>query len=137
MGGHSVMCPAVNCSVFLGPATPEAGDLRFLPGSWQASVAFADGDDSSAARGISLNANPGDVSLHYGDVVHAAPPPESTTGPFRASVLLGWGQPGGEHHRGEVHYNDALFQDGNTVPNLREKADKAGRLEAGKADESD
>ena len=37
----------------------------------------------------------------------------------------GWGQPEAKHHRGEAHYNDALFQDGNTVPNMREKAEQA------------
>ena len=123
MGGHAMMCPAVNCSIYLGPATKAAGDLRFLPGSWQASVGFADGDDDSAPRGISIDAQPGDVSLHYGDVVHAAPPPESASGPFRASILIGWGQPDAAHHRGETHYNDALFQDGgSSVPNMRDMA---------------
>ena len=59
MGGHAVMCPAVNCSIHLGPANPDAGDLRFLPASWQTSVRFADGDDEHAPRGISIDARPG------------------------------------------------------------------------------
>ncbi|MFP8882062.1 MAG: phytanoyl-CoA dioxygenase family protein [Myxococcota bacterium] len=123
MGGHSVMCPAINCSIYLGPANPDAGDLRFLPGSWETSVGFADGEDENAPRGISIDARPGDVSLHYGDVFHAAPPPLSETGPFRTSVLIGWGKPGAEHHRGAAHYNDALFQDGGAdVPDVREMA---------------
>ncbi len=126
MGGHAVMCPAVNCSIYLGPANPEAGDLRFLPGSWQTSVKFADGDDPAAPAGISIDARPGDVSLHYGDVFHAAPPPRSTVGPFRTSVLIGWARPDAGHHRGEAHYNDALFQDdGVRVPNMREIARKS------------
>ena len=127
MGGHALMCPTVNCSVFLGPANPDAGDLRFLPASWQSGVRFADGADSGAASGISIDARPGDVSLHYGDVVHAAPPPESKTGPFRTSVLLGWGKPGFEPHSGRDHYNDVLFQgDANEVPDMREMARRSG-----------
>ncbi len=122
MGGHAAMCPGVNCSIHLGPANPDAGDLRFLPGSWRASVAFAEADDTSVPTGISIDAQPGDVSLHYGDVVHGAPPPRSTQGPFRTSVLIGWGKPGAQHHRGETHYNDALFQAGNAVPEMTEIA---------------
>lgn len=123
MGGHSVMCPAINCSLYLGPANPDAGDLRFLPGSWETSVRFADGDDEKAPRGISIDSRPGDVSLHYGDVFHAAPPPLSATGPFRTSVLIGWGKPEVEHHRGAGHYNDALFQKGGSdIPDIREMA---------------
>jgi hypothetical protein len=123
MGGHALMCPTVNCSVYLGPANPQAGDLRFLPGSWKASVRFADGNDEAAPRGISLNARAGDVSLHYGDVVHGAPPPESKEGPFRTSILIGWGKPGFKPHSGRDHYNDVLFQDdGNAVPDMREMA---------------
>jgi ectoine hydroxylase-related dioxygenase (phytanoyl-CoA dioxygenase family) len=123
MGGHALMCPTVNCSIHLGPATPGAGDLRFLPASWKASVRFADGNDESAPRGVSLNARPGDVSLHYGDVVHGAPPPESNTGPFRTSILIGWGKPGFKPHSGRDHYNDVLFQEeGNAVPDMREMA---------------
>ena len=125
MGGHAVMCPAVNCSIHLGPATPDSGDLRFLPGSWRYSVGFADGDDASAARGVSLDAEPGDVSLHYGDVVHAAPPPQSESGPFRTSVLIGFSRPEFEHHRGEAHYNDALFQDDESVPDMLTMARRA------------
>jgi len=126
MGGHALMCPTVNCSIYLGPATPAGGDLRFLPGSWQSSVPFADGNDSNAPRGISIDARAGDVSLHYGDVVHAAPPPESESGPFRASILIGWGKPGFKPHSGRDHYNDALFQgDGNAVPDMREMARRA------------
>jgi hypothetical protein len=119
MGGHAAMCPAINCSIHLGPATPDAGDLRFLPGSWRYSVGFADGDDESVARGVSLDAAPGDVSLHYGDVVHGAPPPRSASGPFRTSVLIGFGRPDFVHHRGETHYNDALFQGDQSVPDMR------------------
>jgi len=127
MGGHAVKCPSVNCSIYLGPANPEAGDLRFLPGSASCSVGFADGDDEGAPRGISIASEPGDVSLHYGDVVHAAPAPAGASGPFRTSVLIGWEPPGAAHHRGGDHYNDALFQgEDKDVPDMRTMAKRVG-----------
>jgi len=126
MGGHAVICPSINCSIHLGPASAESGDLRFLPGSWRSSVGFADGDDASVAHGVSCAAQPGDVTLHYGDVVHAAPPPTSRSGPYRASILIGFGRPNARHHRGETHYNDALFQSGSEVPDMRTMAQRAG-----------
>ena len=123
MGGHAVMCPAVNCSIHLGPVNEAAGDLRFLPGSQHCSVPFANADDEGAPTGVSVDARPGDVTLHYGDVVHAAPPPMAAHGPFRTTVLLSFKSPDFEHHRGGRHYNDALFQgDGNDVPDMRTMA---------------
>ncbi len=119
-------CPAVNCSIYLGPANPASGDLRFLPGSWKYSVGFADGDDEGASRGISIAAEPGDVSLHYGDVVHSAPPPTGKRGPYRTSVLIGFERKGSAHHRGENHYNDALFQgEGGEIPDMRTVAKRS------------
>jgi ectoine hydroxylase-related dioxygenase (phytanoyl-CoA dioxygenase family) len=110
LGGHAVKCPCMVCSIYLRPANAGTGDLRFLPGSWRSSVGFAQGDDESAPRGISIAAEAGDVSFHYGDVAHAAPPPESSQGPHRTSVLLSFRPEGARHHRGEAHYNDVIFQ---------------------------
>ncbi len=108
MGGHAAMCPLINLSIYLGAATPDGGELRVLPGSWRASVGFAEADDATAPQGIAMAAEAGDVSLHYGDTVHAAPPPRGS-GPFRASVLLSFAREGAAHHRGESSYNDALL----------------------------
>ncbi len=58
---------------------------------------------------MALAAEAGDLSLHYGDVMHAAPPPEGP-GPYRASVLLNFRPPDFVHHRGEGNYNDVLLQ---------------------------
>jgi hypothetical protein len=109
MGGHASMCPTAVMSIFLGPNTPEAGELRFLPGSWQASFPFADADDARAPRGVAPPAQPGDVTLHYGDGLHVAPPPTSEQGPHRMCVLVGFRRTGARHHRGGRHYNDVLL----------------------------
>lgn len=109
MGGHASMCPTAVLSLFLGPNRAEAGSIRFLPGSWQSSFPFADARSSDAPEGVAPPAEPGDITFHYGDGLHYAPPPTGTTGPFRRCVLMGYGRVGGGHHRGERHYNDVLL----------------------------
>ena len=109
MGGHASMCPTAVMSIFLGPNTPEAGQIRFLPGSWKSSFPFVEGDAANAPRGVAPPASPGDVTLHYGDGLHVAPPPTGRTGPFRSCVLMGFGRTDGHHHRGGRHYNDVLL----------------------------
>jgi len=109
MGGHASMCPTLVGSLFLESNTNEAGALRFLPGSWKASYRFADATDDDAAEGLLLPARPGDLTLHYGDGWHAAPPPTSSEGPFRSCILVGFRREGAANHRGERHYNDVLL----------------------------
>jgi hypothetical protein len=111
LGGHASMCPTAVVSVFLGPNTPEAGELRFLPGSWQCSFPHQTPDSPLAPRGVAPPARPGDVTIHYGDGLHVAPAPTGTTGPFRSSILLGYARVGGGHHAGGRHYNDILLGD--------------------------
>ncbi len=125
MGGHASMCPTAVLSVFLGPNTPEAGQIRFLPGSWQSSFPFVDGRSEWAPTGVAPAAEPGDITFHYGDGLHVAPPPTSSQGPFRSCVLMGYARVGGEHHLGGRHYNDVLLgsEDGQ-IKDMRRVADE-------------
>jgi ectoine hydroxylase-related dioxygenase (phytanoyl-CoA dioxygenase family) len=127
MGGHAVNCPAIVCSVFLEPNRAEGGALRFLPGSWRCSYRFGDGREADAPQGVLPPAQPGDLTLHYGDVWHVAPPPTGDTGPFRCCALVSFHRPDARHHRGERHYNDVLLgqQDGQ-VADLRQVARARG-----------
>ncbi len=111
MGGHASMCPTAVLSVFLGPNTPEAGELRFLPGSWTSSLPFAEAHaaQGQGLEGVAPPAQPGDVTLHYGDGMHVAPPPASARGPHRSCILLAFARRDGYHHRGGRHYNDVLL----------------------------
>lgn len=123
MGGHASMCPTIVGSIFLEKNTPEAGALRFLPGSWQASYRFADASDTRAEEGVLVPAEPGDFTIHYGDGWHAAPPPTSNSGPFRSCVLVSFEREGAFNHRGERHYNDVLLGDaGGQVKNMTKVA---------------
>jgi hypothetical protein len=110
MGGHAIMCPTLIASVFLTPATPETGELRMLPGSWQSGCGPIDARHPSAPRGVSFAAAPGDVSLHYSDTMHAAPPPErGDLATYRISAVTGYTRPGARAHRGR-YYNEVLHR---------------------------
>jgi hypothetical protein len=127
MGGHSVMCPVLLISVFLTPASPETGDLRFLPGSWRTTCGFMEATDPSAPQGVRVAAEPGDLSLHYGDVMHAAPPPtRSDLESYRISAITGYARPEARNHRGARSYNDVLHQrEDGQVEHLAKVAERA------------
>ncbi len=107
MGGHAHMCPAINLSIYLHDATPERGELRFLPGSHRASCGNMDGRKEF---GVRADAKAGSVSLHYTDVMHAAPPPQPGQDNYRTSVLLNYTRHKHTHDGGR-HYNDVLLGD--------------------------
>ena len=109
MGGHALNCPSVVLTICLTTGTPEAGELRFLPGSHQGGFPFVDGTDVAAPKGVSLPIRAGDVTLHYSDLMHASLPPTSSDGPHRISVLVGFAPETAGHHLGGRHYNDALL----------------------------
>ncbi len=126
MGGHSAMCPTLVCSIFLGPNTPEAGELRFLPGSWRSTYRVGEAIGDNALPGVTIPAQPGDLTIHYGDGWHAAPPPTGREGPFRSCVLVSFKREGAYNHRGVRHYNDILLEgDEGQVPNVHEVAKRS------------
>ena len=109
MGGHALNCPSAVVTICLNTGVPEAGELRFLPGSHRASFPFIDGTDVAAPEGASLPITAGDMTMHYSDAMHASLPPTSADGPHRISVLMGFSPESAGHHRGKRHYNDALL----------------------------
>lgn len=102
LGLHRTICPVMNGSLFLRPANRETGELRFLPGSWRTAGWSVDGDGS---LGVGIEAAPGDFALHYGDGIHAGPPPTSKSGPFRSSIVLEYGPPGRSPGEGQEFYD--------------------------------
>jgi ectoine hydroxylase-related dioxygenase (phytanoyl-CoA dioxygenase family) len=124
MGGHAMNCPMAVMTICLTTGAPEAGELRFLPGSHAGSYPFVDGTDTHAPRGVSIPVTAGDVTLHYSDIMHASMPPTSSEGPHRISVLKGFISPSAGHHRGGRHYNDVLLgNDGGQVEHLGQALD--------------
>jgi hypothetical protein len=77
--------------------------------------------DQAAPPGVSVAAKAGDVTLHFSDVMHAAPPPMAESGPYRSSILLNFDREF-KHHRGDRHYNDVLMDEGTgQVDHLQKK----------------
>ncbi len=129
MGGHALICPVLIVSTYLTPGNAETGELRFLPGSWDKTCgSFIDPADASAPRGVSFDARPGDVSVHFGDVMHAAPPPtRGDLAGYRISAITGFAPPTSRVHRG-ASYNEALHrrEDGQ-IEHLSAVAEQAKR----------
>jgi hypothetical protein len=86
LGGHPVTCPTLNLGIQLDAASAASGRLHFLPGSHRGSVHRA----TLGRAGLPVRAvdtEPGDVTVHVGCVLHAAPPPEAR-GPGRRALYL-------------------------------------------------
>jgi len=127
MGGHAVMCPVLIASIYLTTATPETGTLAMLPASHRASFGTRPANHPGMPRTATLHAQPGDVSIHYGDTMHAAAPPtEVGRDGYRISAIVGFARPDAAHHRGERSYNDVLHgrEDGQ-VEHLERVAERA------------
>jgi hypothetical protein len=111
MGGHAVLCPVLQASLYLTAGTPETGELAMLPGSHRAAMNAQDQRSDLSAYAAHFRARPGDVSLHFSDTVHVAPPPtDGQLDGYRISVVVGFARPDARHHRGEGSYNDVLHQ---------------------------
>lgn len=125
MGGHANRCPSTVLTICLTDGSAAAGQLRFLSGSHRGSFPFVDGTAVEAPDGIGLDLGPGDVTLHYSDVMHASLPPTSEDGPHRISVLVGFAPANPGHHLGERHYNDALLvNDDGQVDHLGQRLER-------------
>jgi hypothetical protein len=84
LGGHPVTCPALNVGIQLDAATEATGRLHFVPGSWRYSCHRS---DLARAPTVAIDTEPGDVTAHLGDVMHAAPPPTGA-GPGRRALYV-------------------------------------------------
>jgi hypothetical protein len=84
LGGHPITCPALNIGVQLDAATAARGQLCFVPGSWRASCHRA---DLARAPVVAVDTAPGDCTVHFGDAMHAAPPPRGE-GPGRRALYV-------------------------------------------------
>ena len=128
MGGHAVPCPTLVLSLYLVEATPETGELVMPPGSHRASCNTVHAGKHGAPQGAHIAARAGDVSLHFGDTMHAAPPPqEKSLAAYRTSAIRGFARPDARHHhRGEKSYNDVLHaREAGQIDHLEKVASRA------------
>jgi ectoine hydroxylase-related dioxygenase (phytanoyl-CoA dioxygenase family) len=115
LGGHPVLCPALNIGIQLDRADAANGQLAFLAGSHHHTSSLTDADHHADWPVVRVEAAPGDVTVHYGHVQHAAPPPTSPTANRRA-LYVGFVPPAIFDVVGpEQGYNDVVYQSADGV----------------------
>jgi hypothetical protein len=94
LGGHPIMCPGFNVGVQLDAATAETGQLHFLAGSNGCTAVHLPADvlTDPAYPTLTVTTEPGDVTIHYTDTLHASPAPTGN-GPGRRALYLSWNNP--------------------------------------------
>ncbi len=91
LGGHDLLCPGLNMGIQLDRADAANGQLWFLPGSHRHGGPLGDPWASDLPK-VAIDAEPGDVTVHYGHVLHAAPAPTAPDAGRRA-VYVGFSRP--------------------------------------------
>ncbi len=110
LGGHPVLCPSVSIGIQLDRASAETGQLKFVAGSHRGSSHPLQPGDEASAPVVPIDAEPGDVTVHFGDTLHAAPPPTGN-GPMRRAMYITFSRPETLAYIGPGNgYNDVLFQ---------------------------
>ena len=110
LGGHPVLCPSVAIGIQLDRASAETGQLHFVAGSHRGSSHPLKPGDEASQPVRAIDAEAGDVTVHFGDVLHAAPPPTGS-GPFRRAMYVTFTRPETIAYVGPGNgYNDVLFE---------------------------
>jgi len=120
IGGHRVLCPGLNVGVQLDRADAGNGQLHFLAGSHHHAAQQGPPPGSDAAV-VTVEAEPGDVTVHFGHTLHAAPPPSSPTA-GRKAMYIGYHLPAAfDAVPAGMSYNDVLVsRDGGRVKSVDE-----------------
>ena len=75
MGGHSIYCPSVAVGVQITGSDAARGNLLVVPGSHGQTLHYDWKDRYPDAPVVAVDTEPGDVTLHVADVMHASPEP--------------------------------------------------------------
>jgi hypothetical protein len=112
LGGHPVMCPLMQVGIQLDRADAENGQLWVLAGSHRYSkhpMAWGEEDGQPVVR---IETEPGDVTVHYGDIFHTTPPPTGERAGRRV-LYYKFAEPKTfDAIPAGAHYNDLLFKAG-------------------------
>jgi len=92
LGGHNIMCPSIGVGIQLTGASVEASQFVGIAGSQGTSaLPFMTTDQLARMPLVGIDTDPGDVTLHICDVIHASPPPAGAGG--RRTLYLTWFPP--------------------------------------------
>jgi hypothetical protein len=80
MGGHSICCPATSIGVQLTGSSSDTGNLKLVPGSHGQTLPFVWEGRLQDVPVVEVDTEPGDVTVHIADVMHASPEPTGAGG---------------------------------------------------------
>jgi len=123
LGGHDLLCPGLNVGIQLDRADAANGQLWFLPGSHRHAGPLGDPWVDGYPT-VAIDAEPGDVTVHYGHVLHAAPAPTAPDAGRRA-IYVGFSKPElfAAIPAGKA-YNDVIYADGDgRIRNVAEQSE--------------
>ena len=80
MGGHSILCPTVAVGIQLTGSSAATGNLQVVPGSAGQTLPYAWERRMPDVPVVSSDTEPGDVTVHIADVMHASPEPTGAGG---------------------------------------------------------
>ncbi len=80
MGGHAVLCPAVSVGIQITGSDSATGNLRVIPGSHGQAVHYRWEERLDHVPVASIDTEPGDVTVHIQDLMHASPQPTGAGG---------------------------------------------------------
>jgi ectoine hydroxylase-related dioxygenase (phytanoyl-CoA dioxygenase family) len=107
LGGHLVLCPSVAVGVQLTAATPETGCFEAIAGTHGASCPVPRPEDAERWPHLLVPTEPGDVTVHIADLMHASPRPTGQGG--RRTIYVTYHPPTLFEHVGPGEaYNDAI-----------------------------
>ena len=107
LGGHLVLCPSVAIGVQLTGATPETGCFEAIAGTHGASCRVPTAEDLTTWPHLLVPTEPGDVTVHIADLMHASPRPTGAGG--RRTIYVTYHPPTLFEHVGAGEaYNDAI-----------------------------
>jgi hypothetical protein len=110
MGGHPVKCPMLNIGIQLDAATAASGQLLVLAGSHRGTSRLPGPNETDGLPVVALTTEPGDVTVHFGHTLHAAPPPTDPSAAGRRALYLSYVPPLTFEMIGPGQgYNDVLF----------------------------
>jgi hypothetical protein len=110
MGGHPVKCPMLNIGIQLDPATAHAGQLHIIAGSHRGTSRLPTDVETKQLPVVTITTEPGDVTVHWGHTLHAAPAPTSKRAKGRRALYVSYVPPLTFEMMGPRQgYNDVLF----------------------------
>ena len=110
MGGHPVKCPMLNVGIQLDGASAQAGQLQMIAGSHRGTSRLPAPRETARLPVVPLPTEPGDVTVHFGHTLHAAPPPTDHRAAGRRALYLTFVPPITFEMVGPGQgYNDVLF----------------------------